>query len=87
MIENIKSVEPLTVADFQAHPVLEFLNDDEIGEMMMQPVEELPVERVLETDAGRIIAGGDPRFEPLTKSCSRSGEIAAKAPQIGRAHV
>jgi hypothetical protein len=43
MIENIKSVELLTVADFQTHPVWEFLNDDEIGEMMVQPVE-LPVE-------------------------------------------
>jgi hypothetical protein len=43
MTENIKSVDSLTVADFQAHPVWEFLNDDEIGEMMMQPVE-LPVE-------------------------------------------
>jgi len=43
MIENIKSVDSLTVADFQAHPVWEFLNEDEIGEMMIQPVE-LPVE-------------------------------------------
>jgi hypothetical protein len=44
MIENIKSVELLTVADFQTHPVWEFLNDDELGEMMMQPVEMIPVE-------------------------------------------
>jgi hypothetical protein len=44
MIENIKPVESLTVADFQAHPVWEYLNDDEIGDTMMQPVEELPVE-------------------------------------------
>jgi hypothetical protein len=44
MIENIKPVESLTVADFQAHPVWEFLNDDELGEMMMQPVAKLPVE-------------------------------------------
>lgn len=43
MIENIKSVDLLTAADFQAHPVWEFLNDDEIGELMTQPVE-LPVE-------------------------------------------
>jgi hypothetical protein len=44
MIENIKPVESLTVADFQAHPVWEWLNDDEIGETMLQPVEMLPVE-------------------------------------------
>jgi hypothetical protein len=44
MIENIKPAESLTVADFQAHPVWEFLNDDEIGETMVQPVEKLPVE-------------------------------------------
>ncbi len=44
MIENIKPAESLTVADFKAHPVWEFLNDDEIGETMVQPVEKLPVE-------------------------------------------
>jgi len=44
MIENIKPAESLTVADFKAHPVWEFLNDDEIGETMAQPVEKLPVE-------------------------------------------
>jgi hypothetical protein len=44
MIENIKPAESLTVADFKAHPVWEFLNDDEIGETMARPVEELPVE-------------------------------------------
>jgi hypothetical protein len=44
MIENIKPAELLTVADFKAHPVWEFLNDDEIGETMAQPVEKLPVE-------------------------------------------
>lgn len=44
MIENIKPAESLTVADLQAHPVWEFLNNDEIGETMVEPVEELPVE-------------------------------------------
>lgn len=44
MIENIKPAESLTVADFQAHPVWEFLYDDEIGETMVRPVEKLPVE-------------------------------------------
>jgi len=44
MIENIKPVESLTVADFEAHPVWEFLNDDEIGETMVRPVDKLPVE-------------------------------------------
>jgi hypothetical protein len=44
MTKNIKPAETLRVADFQAHPVWEFLNDDEIGETMMQPVGELPVE-------------------------------------------
>ena len=44
MIENIKPVESLTVADLEAHPVWEYLNDDEIGETMVQPVEKLPVE-------------------------------------------
>ena len=32
MIENIKPVETLTVADFKAHPVWEYLNDDEVGD-------------------------------------------------------
>lgn len=44
MIENIKPAESLTVADFEAHPVWEFLNDDEIGETMVRPVEKIPVE-------------------------------------------
>jgi hypothetical protein len=44
MIEDIKPAESLTVADFKAHPVWEFLNDDEIGETMTRPVEKLPVE-------------------------------------------
>jgi hypothetical protein len=44
MIQNIKPAESLTVADFKAHPVWEFLNDDEIGETMARPVEKLPVE-------------------------------------------
>jgi hypothetical protein len=44
MIENIKPAESLTVADFRDHPVWEYLNDDEIGETMVQPVEKLPVE-------------------------------------------
>lgn len=44
MIENIKPVESLTVADFKAHPVWEYLNDDELGETMVRPVEKLPVE-------------------------------------------
>ncbi len=44
MNENIKPAESLTVADFQAHPVGEFLYDDEIGETMVRPVEKLPIE-------------------------------------------
>jgi len=44
MIENIKPVESLTVVDFEAHPVWEFLNDDEIGETFVRPVEKLPVD-------------------------------------------
>ena len=44
MIENIKPAESLTVADLRAHPVREYLNDDEIGETMTRPVERLPVE-------------------------------------------
>lgn len=44
MIDNVKPVELLTVADFKAHPVWEYLNDDEIGDTMVAPVKELPVE-------------------------------------------
>jgi hypothetical protein len=44
MIENIKPAESLTVADVEAHPVWEFLNDDEIGETMVEPVKMIPVE-------------------------------------------
>jgi hypothetical protein len=44
MIENIKPVEALTVADLRTHPVWEYLNDGEIGETMVRPIEKLPVE-------------------------------------------
>jgi hypothetical protein len=43
MTENIKPVEALTVADLQAHPVWEYLNDVDIGYTTMRPVEKLPV--------------------------------------------
>jgi hypothetical protein len=43
MIENIKPVESLTVADLKAHPVWGYLNDDEIGETFVGPVKEIPV--------------------------------------------
>jgi hypothetical protein len=46
MIENIKPVESLTVADVQVHPVWEYLNDDEIGDTMIRTVEKLPVENL-----------------------------------------
>src|SRR5947199_6129775 len=52
MIENIKLVESLTVADFKAHPVWEYLNDDEIGETMVRPVEKLPVESLDNIELG-----------------------------------
>ena len=39
-----KPVELLTVADFWAHPVWEFLNNDENGWTMVEPVENIPVE-------------------------------------------
>jgi hypothetical protein len=43
MNENIKPVESLTVADLEAHPVWEYLNDDEIGETFVGPVKKIPV--------------------------------------------
>jgi hypothetical protein len=52
MIENIKPAETLTVADFKAHPVWEFLNNDEIGETMAKPVEKLPVETLYDCIVG-----------------------------------
>ena len=52
MIENIKPVESLTVADFKAHPVWEYLNDDEIGETMVRPVEKIPVESLDNRELG-----------------------------------
>lgn len=52
MNENIKPVESLTVADLKAHPVWEYLYDDEIGETMVQPVEKLPVESLDDSVVG-----------------------------------
>lgn len=47
MTKNIKPVESLTVADFKAHPVWEYLNDHDIGYEMVEPVGELPVENLV----------------------------------------
>lgn len=47
MIEDIKPVELLTVADLKAHPVWEFLNDYEFGEITVRPVESIPVETLV----------------------------------------
>ena len=43
MIENMKPVESLKVTDLEVHPVWEYLNDHEIGDTMVRPVEKLPV--------------------------------------------
>ena len=39
-------VEALQVSDFIAHPVWEFVNDDELGETAVRPVEQLPVQNL-----------------------------------------
>jgi hypothetical protein len=44
MNEDHKPVESLQISDFQAFPVWEFVNDDELGETAVRPVQEVPVE-------------------------------------------
>jgi hypothetical protein len=40
---EFKPAASLTVADFQAYPVWEFINDDEVDETAVRPVTQLPV--------------------------------------------
>jgi len=39
----VKAAESLTVSDFEAHPVWQFVNNDVLGETMVKPVRKLPV--------------------------------------------
>jgi hypothetical protein len=55
MIEHFKPVEELTVDDVKAAPVWEFINDDSIGETMVRPVTQLPVENLDQKLAGTIV--------------------------------
>jgi hypothetical protein len=43
MIENIKPVESLTVADLEANPVWQYTNSDGGGETFVRPVKKVPV--------------------------------------------
>src|SRR5260370_4825795 len=51
MNNNPKTVETLEIADFIRHPVWEYINDDEIGETAVRPVDQYPVDDV----KGRIV--------------------------------
>jgi hypothetical protein len=52
MIENIKPVELLTVADLEAHPVWEYVNGDEFLDTLVRPAKEIPVESDFRKEIG-----------------------------------
>jgi len=44
MIENVKPVDSLQVADLQAHPVWQYTNREGVDETFVRPVKRLPVD-------------------------------------------
>jgi hypothetical protein len=51
MIEHIKPVESLSVADLMSNPVWQFTNSDGMGETFVRPVKKIPVKNL----TGKII--------------------------------
>jgi hypothetical protein len=79
MIEDIKPVESLTLADFKAHPIWEYLNDDEIGETMVRPVESIPVESL-----DNRVLGCQVRLANGLKAWASIGNFDVKNPRATR---
>jgi hypothetical protein len=46
MNTNTKLVESLEVADFMRNPVWEYINDDQLGETAVRPVEQVPTQNL-----------------------------------------
>jgi hypothetical protein len=46
------SVEALVVGDLEAHPVWEYVNNDQLGETSVRPVKRIPVRNLTGKDVG-----------------------------------
>ena len=57
----LKSVEEISPDDFERFPVWEFINDDAVGELMMRPIECVPVNSLNNRIVGTLVslANGD----------------------------
>ena len=77
MIEDVKSVGALTVADLQAAPVWQYTNRDGAGETMVRSVRRVPVKNL----TGKLI-GTEVRLANGTKAWALIGNIDARSPRI-----
>src|SRR5216117_640796 len=52
MSNTLKPIEALTVSDLEAHPVWEYVNNDELGESTVRPVKRMPVRNLTGKEVG-----------------------------------
>jgi hypothetical protein len=59
-----KRVETLTVSDIQAHPVWQYVNNDQLGETAVRPIKRIPVKNLLGRVVGTpvLLANGNARW-------------------------
>ena len=77
MIEDVKSIEALTVADLKAAPVWQYANRDGAGETMVRSVKRVPVKNL----TGKLI-GTEVRLANGTKAWSLIGNIDSRSPRM-----
>jgi len=49
---TLKQIETLTVKDLEAHPVWEYVNDDQLGETSVRPLKQIPVRNLTGKEVG-----------------------------------
>jgi hypothetical protein len=76
MSTNAKPVESLGISDFVANPVWEYANDDELGETIVRPVEQLPVDNL----DGRVV-GIQVELANGTRVWASIGNVDSKNPR------
>jgi hypothetical protein len=77
MIENVKPVESLTVADLKATSVWQYANRDTAGEMLVRAVKKVPVKNV----TGKLI-GTQVRFANGAQAWALIGNIDPRNPRL-----
>jgi hypothetical protein len=77
MIENVKPVESLTVADLEANPVWQYANSDRVGETCVRPVKKIPAKNL----TGKVI-GAKVGFANGTQAWALIGNLDLANPRF-----